>query len=98
MQFPVYIAQGSEPGTFVACDLAGVSVVATTAARAVAELEVAAARPRAMGWEPAVVELQPGGHPWLRGVGSLPDDHITRDWWAAVQDYRRQCDAAAGQP
>lgn len=45
--------------------------------------------------QPKAIKLQPGGHPWLRGIGSLPDDQFTRDWWAIVEEHRRQSDTAA---
>ena len=36
----------------------------------------------------------PSENPWRRLAGSLPDDSLTESWERAMEEYRRQADAA----
>jgi hypothetical protein len=35
--------------------------------------------------------------PWIATAGSVPDDALTDEWLAAIEQYRRECDAADTQ-
>ena len=35
--------------------------------------------------------------PWIASAGSVPDDALTDEWVAAIEEYRRDCDAADQQ-
>ena len=40
-----------------------------------------------------VLEATPD-KPWISTAGSIPHDPVTNDWLAAIEQYRRECDAA----
>jgi hypothetical protein len=40
---------------------------------------------------PSALPLKPAG---LAAAGWLPDDELTKEWQAAVEEYRRECDEA----
>lgn len=40
-----------------------------------------------------VLEATPD-KPWISTAGSIPDDAVTNEWLAAIEEYRRECDAA----
>ena len=37
-----------------------------------------------------VEKLKAEGHPLAAFIGTLPDDDLTREWMAAMREYRRQ--------
>lgn len=71
------------------------SAEGATAEEAVEKLQAEAAVHARNGVRAAEIDVPMPEYenPILRDSGRLPDDEITRQWWEAVQEYRRQCDA-----
>jgi hypothetical protein len=44
------------------------------------------------GGEIVTLEIMPEPHPLAKYAGMLPDDELTKDWEAAMAEYRRKID------
>jgi|GEM_PF-1543125 len=69
-------------------------VEATGATRydAVQELEAQLRAAGVSGFTVLPLEVTPD-KPWIATAGSIPDDALTDEWVAAIEEYRRQRDA-----
>lgn len=50
------------------------------------------------GAEIVTLEIAPEPHPLAKYAGMLPDDDLTKDWEAAMTEYRRRIDEGAEIP
>jgi hypothetical protein len=72
-----------------------------TEEEAIAKLKVELSRHLSNGVRATMIEVpiqtgniqRTGENPWLRVIGTLPDDEMTALFRAAVEEYRREIDA-----
>lgn len=98
MQIPVliepvagngYVARAGSPFDW--------SAEGATQDEALQKLQAVVAAKVAAGARVAAVETPPGANPWLGLVGTLdPNDPATQEFRQAIEDYRREIDAAGG--
>src|SRR4051812_879334 len=97
MQIPITVESiGSD--TFRAQGVPPLAVMAEgrTSDEAVAKLSEKIRADIADGIELVKVEPREGQNPWVAMAGSLKDNPLLDEWRAAIEEYRRQCDQAAG--